>query len=218
MVVSVADMARVRGVSPRRVLQLIHAGEIRADKVGGRFVIDEAELAKRGLRGRPMSRRMAWAFVRLLSGDDPQVTNATERVRLKQRFEQLAGDEMPAQLLATWLRRRADRVTLNVPPAALNDLRADGRVVASGVSDARAGLAAAHQFEGYVRSDDFEPLVKDYLLVTSDTPNVFLHVSEVEVPESALLGMVLADLSEHNGPREDAQVERMLSQLPEVVG
>jgi hypothetical protein len=213
MEISVADAARARGVSSRRLLQLIHAGRIEARRVAGRYLVEERELYRRPVLGRPMSPRMAWAFIAVLSGQAPEQVNATERHRLQARRERLRVSPDPAALLASWLAARAERRELSVPAGALDGLRADPRVAASGISDPRAGLSAAHQFEGYVRGGEADDVVADHLLIRSTTPNVFLHVANVAVALPAPIGLVLADLADHPGPREDARVRELLEGL-----
>ncbi|MDR0782757.1 MAG: helix-turn-helix domain-containing protein, partial [Propionibacteriaceae bacterium] len=61
MVMSVSEVASLTGVTPRRVLQWIHSGAIRALSVGGVYLIEESELARPRAISRPMSERMAWA-------------------------------------------------------------------------------------------------------------------------------------------------------------
>ena len=95
-------------------------------------------------------------------------------------------------------------------PGSIDDLRQDPRVVLSGVSDPRSGLSAAHQVEAYVQPPDLDAVVKDHLLIPAAVPSVFLHVTDHQVNAPVPLGLVLADLADHGGPREDAQVERIL--------
>jgi hypothetical protein len=41
--------------------------------------------------------------------------------------------------------------------------------------------------------------------------NVWLHVVDRAVPRPAPLGLVIADLADHDGPREDNQVQSLLA-------
>jgi hypothetical protein len=50
-------------------------------------------------------------------------------------------------------------------------------------------------------------------LVDSNSPNVILRVMNIKLERPMPIGFVLADLSDHNGPREDAQVVRLLRSL-----
>ena len=100
---------------------------------------------------------------------------------------------------------------MRAPEAAIPELLDDGRFVRSGISDPRAGLSSGREAEGYVSSADFDALVRDYLLLPSPEPNVFLRVADVGLRGVAPLGAVVADLTDHNGPREDAQARRLLA-------
>ena len=214
MEVSVTDIARARGVSARRVLQLIREGEIVARQVGGRWLIDERELNRRPRLGRPMSTRMAWAFVSLLSGEDPGGLDPAESARLKARIAKLRDATEPAALLSSWLRARGDLQKLRIPDLAIPELAGDARLLLSGVSDPRSGLSATHQVEGYARPEDVVGLERDHLLIPSIEPNVYLHIADVALGPDVPLGLVIADLADHNGPREDAQVRRLLGAWP----
>jgi hypothetical protein len=102
---------------------------------------------------------------------------------------------------------------------ALERLRDDPRIVLSGVSDPRAHLSVAQEFEGYVAPDHLRSLRRDYLLAKGGSGNVILHVADLVqvmgfasgVGVLAPLGLVIADLADHHGPREDAQVRRLIA-------
>ena len=100
---------------------------------------------------------------------------------------------------------------MRAPDAAIRELLDDARFVRSGISDPRSGLSSGREAEGYVRSSEFEALVREYLLLPSSDPNVFLRVADAPLAREAPLGAVIADLADHNGPREDARVRRLLA-------
>ena len=58
---------RALGVSDRRVRALIDSERLAARRAGGRWLIDEAGLGGGVVASRPMSPRMAWAFIVALS-------------------------------------------------------------------------------------------------------------------------------------------------------
>jgi hypothetical protein len=153
---------------------------------------------------------MAWAFVAVLSGIDPGPVSPTERRRLTEKQRHLRACPDPAAQLATWLKTRATRHELSAPPHALDDLRQDPRVTLSGISDSRAALSSAHELEGYVLTHQIEDLQADHLLIRSATPNVFLHGCDQPLAGPVPLGLVLADIAEHGGPREEARVHDLL--------
>jgi len=217
MAISVREAALRLDSSSRRVLQLIQAGTIPAEKISGVYVIDESLLPRRRFRGRAMSKRMAWGFISLLSGTDNPVLGATERYRLRQHLHQLLNDDDPSGLLMTWVRNRAERLCFNVQNVALENLRNDPRLVLSGVSDQRSGLSAAHQVEGYVSQDHLSSIIADYLLVPASPSNVVLHVvdepHQFPAPAPVRVGLVMADLADYCMAREDARVKEMMMEV-----
>ena len=95
-------------------------------------------------------------------------------------------------------------------------LRKDKRLVLSGISDDRAGLSSEHELEAYVDPELSKQLISEYLLVEAKIPkdtNVWLHVARVHADADgrAPLGLVLADLADHAGPRESQRVKDLLS-------
>jgi hypothetical protein len=109
------------------------------------------------------------------------------------------------------MRSRQHRlVKVAANPADLAEIAGDPRLVPSGISDERSGLSAARELEGYVASDAMPGFLRDNVLIDSDAPNVRLHVVN-KLPERPLpLGLLLADLADWNGPREDARVVELL--------
>lgn len=100
---------------------------------------------------------------------------------------------------------------MRIAPVDLADLAADHRVVASGISDPRSGMSSSGEFEGYLGFADFDEVVAEYLLSSSGPANVFLHLSDRPLARDDVpLGLVLADLADHNLAREDSQVEQLL--------
>ena len=89
-------------------------------------------------------------------------------------------------------------------------MREDPRLVPSGISDGRSSLSSGHEAEGYVHPRDVGDLKAKYLMIDMEPTNVWLHVVERPIPRPAPLGLVLADLARHDGPREDMRVRQML--------
>lgn len=211
MEVSVPEAARLMGVSVARARQLAAQGRLRARFVGGRWLVDAASLPSAPRRSRPMSQRMAWAFLLLSDGRKPDWIEPRESYRLRRALDRLAADDEPELLLRSWLASRADRRRLSAPDA--QALRSDARLVPSGRSDDRAGLSAAADVEGYVLADDAEAVIRDHLLVdAAPSTDVVLHVSPLlpEVPVPLLL--VAADLADHDGPRELARARDLIGE------
>ena len=214
MQVGVAEAASRLGVSDRRVRALIEHGDVPARSVSGRWVLDEADLVGLEVRrtARPMSARVGAALLDMLSGEAVSGLAPSEVWRLRRRCERLLADPQPAALLRAWMRDRPRPRLLSAAPADLTDLAADPRVVASGVSDVRSQMAAVGEVEAWVSRADLQDLCKEYLLVDAGASNVTLRVAEGPVPSPVPLGWLAADLAEHRGPREEAQVVRLLQQ------
>jgi hypothetical protein len=72
-------------------------------------------------------------------------------------------------------------------------------------------MSAASMAEGYLIEPDLSGVVADYLLSGSGAPNVFLHLAPQDrVRRPAPYGLILADLADHDGVREDGRTVEML--------
>jgi excisionase family DNA binding protein len=214
MEVSVAEAAERLGVSSRRVRERIARGDLVARRVGRAWLLDETQLGRSPRVARPMSPRVAWAFLDLLAGGSGEGVSQPEQSRLHRKLERLREGDA-ASLLRSWLPKRAPVRRFAVAAADLSALTEDPRVVRSGVSDPRSGLAAAGTVEGYVDGDVVEDLVAEYLLSAEGRPNVILHVlTGRSLPDPVPLPLLVADLADHDGPRESAAVERLMKELP----
>ena len=214
MDMSSAEFAQQRGISERRVLQLIKQGDVRARRSGGRWFIDAQELNKRANLCRPMSPFMARSLILMISGSSEQSDlDPVQMHRLKKHLAELQAHQHPAWLLSSWLRKRGEVISLNAKPIDLKKLKSDHRVFLSGLCDPRSGISAIDFAEGYIDKKNVRKLKDEYLLIESDAPNVILRMIDLKLERPLPIGLVLADLADHNGPREDAQVARLLRQL-----
>lgn len=193
MLLSLPAVAERLGVDERRIRQRIADGSLRAEKVGGRWLLDEADLI--GLserrRGRPVSHDSAWALIgaaaawesRAEGAKDPAsalldrvaaAVRSRSKARLKDVLEQVrvkpAGpsaeewSDRAATNLRVLLRNRAARRAYSASPRDLDDLRADDRLELSGLSLPESGIASGVVVEGYVCEVELGPLADDYLL------------------------------------------------------
>ncbi len=162
-VCSVREAADRLGVDRSRVQALISAGELRADKIAGRWLIPMSELDRRARSdnagGRPWSQHRAWAFLRAVED----------------------GEVPPRDLRrhAWQLRRRGRRVELDVLPELESQLLDDARVLVGGVhAGAQFGAAVRPQFPAdlYVAERDLDAVLAAHHLFGSDVPRVVLHV------------------------------------------
>lgn len=204
-----AEAAARLGVSAARVRQRIQDGSLPAERIGTQWTVHPQALEDGAAkRSRPMSRRMAWALIRMLAGEEPQVS-AAERLRLRKCAARLRDSDGAADLLRAWGASRSERVKYNIAAADLDELRSDKRLQLSGLSAPDSGVVARSVVEAYVADDDVQGLIDDYFLVRPDDHrgNVILHVIDHEgpyaFPLSGLSWPLLAiDLAEHSGTRE----------------
>ena len=210
MEVGVHEAALMIGVSDRRARAMLAAGQLPGRQVAGRWLVEEADLPRSRASARPMSPRLAWALIGLVSGDDPDDVAPSERTRLRQKRQQLLDDADAPRLLRSWLRRRVERRQLSIAARDLDELRSDARVLLSGLSDPRSELSAAGEAELYVARSELETLARDYLLSARGRPNVTVHVTDWPLPGAAPVGLVVADLADHDRPREDKRAVELL--------
>jgi hypothetical protein len=202
--VDVHTYAQRHGISVRRVQAAAGAGSLPARKLAGRWVID-TDTARDHAPGRPLSARQSRALLAHLSADATwrDGLSASECQRVVLRAARLRGDSSPAHLLAEWIRSaRPLPHGYRVADADLEDLRADARLTRGGISDSRSGLSDAGALEAHVAAVDLDGVVQEFLLVPDARPNVLLHIDD-ELPGRPLpLGDLIADLAQHEGPRE----------------
>ncbi len=209
---SVSEFAKVKDLSPQRVRVLAQSGAIPAHRVGGRWIIDDAAMSWEPRASRPLSRRSAWLLIHALNSGGQMLPGvfAAEKSRLLLRLEDLRNSNSPAAMLRSWLSCRASVYDLVASSDALENLRDDGRLVLSGISDERSFVAAGAQLEAYVNDRDLDAVRRHYFLARGERNNVRLHAVNGE-PDIGI-GLVAADLSDWSGPREDAQVARLIAE------
>ncbi|CAB5107799.1 MAG: hypothetical protein F2954_01800 [Actinobacteria bacterium] len=214
MEIGVAEFAEKSSLSPRRVLQLIQVGKISARRSGGRWLIAQEELNYRSAISRPLSPKMGRALLSSLSGSEWEISlDAKSRSRIREYLSELAKSQDPARLLSSWFSGRSKKYLFKARSNDLRKLRSDKRIVLSGISDHRSGISDSAFLQGYVSQKDFKQVVREYLLVPAQGSNVQLgiasHFSDSLIP----LGLMLVDLAEHIGPRESAQVKKLIRSL-----
>ncbi|WP_229276236.1 hypothetical protein [Agromyces kandeliae] len=162
-----------------------------------------------------MSAANAEILLAAISNGRVAASDPVVRRRIAEKAGLVRSGDVDAQRFWSWVRARSSRLALGASAADLPDLLDDVRLVRSGVSDPRAGLAASAVAEGYVSPADVDALVKDYLLVESDRPNVWLHVADIALDDEgrAPIGFVIADLLDHSGARERGQAEQLMKEL-----
>ncbi len=172
---SVAQAAARLKVSPRRVRQLLAAGELTGEDVGGRALLDAAQVERHAARrpspGRPFSPALAWMVLAVLSdpgGPQPAAADRSTRHRLRRLLAQLSDPKGPSvEELESLLRRRARTHRYWIHPGLVAQVFTDPRVSAG-----RARAAAAHGLDvnpgedalGYVAATDLADVEAEYAL------------------------------------------------------
>lgn len=215
---SVDEYAAWRGVSAQRVRSLVRSGELPGRRIGSRqWIVDDAAFVVRPRLGPPMSPPMAWALIGSLSGDSPYPDLPAVRAdRLAANRDRLRGaGERAPELLSSWLRMRGERLVFRAQPPDVADLLADPRILPSGVSDSRSGLAAGDVAEVWLREfSQLREIQSDYLLLPDPKGNVVIHRGGPgQKGDVAPLGLVIADLADWNAPREDGRVVDLLASV-----
>ncbi|MFJ4210284.1 helix-turn-helix domain-containing protein [Paenarthrobacter sp. NPDC089675] len=224
MALSIPELASRLHVNESRARHLVNSGRIRGQRVGGRWIVEEADAAQyRPGRpaGRPLSERSAWLLMSSLWDEGPRSVLAysglspIERHRLNERIRRLQDSLDPQYLLAAWLANRAEKFEFTSNPADIAELREDKRVHPSGVSHPRSGLLANSELEAYVRRDQLESVVKDWFLVepaSGKRPNVILRAAD-QIPDELPPLAVAADLAERPGVREQQAAREILGSI-----
>lgn len=218
--VSVREAAEVLGISRQRVNQLIHAGQLEAQRVGRSWSIPESALkayqASRRLGVRPMSERVARGMVDLIGQRFGEEQGASwvelphrERSRLRQRWGQLYASDHPASLLRAWLPNRChtQRFSYQGDP---QEVFGDHRLQAGGAAHPGVGLSGGSLVEPHVAHVDREQVIWDLLLVPSTEGNVLLRSESVVRVD---LAACLADVADLGGSRNDKAVAEVLAQV-----
>ena len=214
MEIGVAEFAAQSALSPRRILQLINAGKINARRSGGTWLINQKELNYRSAVCRPLSKKIGAALLSYLSGNEWESgLDPKSQSRIREYLNELAQCQDPAQLLSSWFSGRGKASLFKANNNDLNKMRSDGRIVLSGISDSRSNISDNTFLQGYVNENVFKEIEREYLLVPSQDANVQIRISSHLANAPIPLGLMLLDLAEHVGPRESAQVKKIIRSL-----
>ena len=178
---SVAEAAQRLGVNRERVGAMIAAGQLRARKFAGRWLVDESSvdelLARPRPVGRPFSVRRSWGLLMLASGRHPDWLSPPDVSRLRRVLRERSLEE-----LAPRLERRATKHVYRAHPSDLVRLLEAGEAVRAGVSAADAhglDLVVDDEADLYAAVGRLEDLKRRFALRMSERPNVTLRA----VPE-----------------------------------
>jgi len=168
------------GVNASRVRSLLASGRLAGRRVGSLWLVDDFDLERRrvavaGMRGRPLSARVAWASAALLDGLDAGWLTSAERSRLRSRWVSSSGD---AQVCRWWMQSRASACKYKIAPGDIAELLASDGVVAGGISAAtsyRTGLGHGAEVEIYADQATVHRLVDEFFLMAHPRGNLTLH-------------------------------------------
>lgn len=222
--ISVSDAAEALNLSSARVRLLAANGDLPAEKIGGRWVVESVGVERRRRRGsssgRPFIPRNAWAVLGLASGEEVDAIDAAARARLRRALS-LEG----LGALSLRLVQRAEVVRYRAHPGEVAHLLADSRLVASGVSAARGlglDLVAAREADGYVRASSLDEVVEEHVLspAVMGEANVVLRIVPDDIWEFFLAdrsyapeAAVALDLAEDADPRSQVAGKQLLARL-----
>lgn len=220
---SVSEAARELRLDPSRVRALVSSGELPGVKLGNRWAVDSADVARRQRdprpAGRPFEPGNAWGVLFLASGLGAAWLEPSVRWRLKQglAFRGLAG-------LRPRLGRRAELHRFYAHPGELRHLRARPDLVKSGISAAghyELGLVPGAEVDGYVPARALKRMQHDHALepVQMGQGNVVLRAVPDQAwqinteDEVAPIAAVAVDLAEDHDPRSSRIGEDFIKRL-----
>lgn len=226
---AVADAAQQLAVSPERVRELVHSGQLEAQRVGRELLVDADSVYRRAhvvrpSAGRPLSPRMAWGLLWWLSGVRASWVSPAEHGRLRKYAARLALEQWPRVLA-----NRADVYRARMLSGSLKRLREDPRAAVSGLSAAmHYGLdlmGDADDVELYVEDELFQELVKAKRInLAPEVPNVLVRVPRIPsvlALDDAHAGFpppaaVAADLADAGDERSLNAARQLLANLDEA--
>jgi hypothetical protein len=189
---------------------MVANGRLPAVKVGGRWLIERAEVERRSrqepLKGRPLAAHNAWALLALASGEDPEGVDPSVRSRMRKALSLEGMEELGPRLA-----RRAESHHFDAHRGEIPYVVEDPRFVPSGVSAAGAhglDLVSGAEADGYVRAGALEKFVANHA-VRPAARGSNLHLRAVpdrawhflEGARVAPIAAVALDLAEDSDPR-----------------
>jgi excisionase family DNA binding protein len=221
---SVSDAAGALNLSSARVRLLVANGDIPAEKIGGRWLVEKVGVERRRRRGssggRPFIPRNAWAILCMASGEQVDAIDAAARSRLRRALLLEGLGALPLRL-----EQRADVARYRAHPGEIAHLRNDERLVPSGVSAARLvglDLLAGREVDGYVRASALDELVEEHALAPAviGEANAVLRIVPDDVWDLFLAGRphapgaaIALDLIEGYDSRSQTSGKELLKRL-----
>lgn len=164
-VMSVDEAAQQLHVSPSRVRAQIAAGELPAERLGGRWLLDHADVSAlaaekegRPVGGRMMAPRMVWGLIAVADGVEPALLSSVERSRLRARLR----SHPNLSELARLAKKRASVHRLRVHPGVLSRVLSMPGAVPGGVSAGGHDLVQPDMVEIYLTEELLEKVSSDF--------------------------------------------------------
>lgn len=199
--ISLVEAAARLALDPSRVRALVRSGQLPAEKLANRWLIDpnalDRRLANRPQDGRPFEPRRAWALLFLFSGEDAPWLAMIERSKLRAIVRDRDFDDVRPRL-----RRRADIRFFAGAERAKSDVMRAPDLVLSGVSAAEhysLSLRSNRIIDGYLPRGSAERAIYRNALreVDEREANIVLRLADyfpLEHREVAPIAAVAADL------------------------
>lgn len=187
---SIPEAAQMLELSPARVRAMAVSGQLPAEKIGGRWLIEQFSVEQRrkrgGLPGRRFTASNAWALLVIVSdgyfsaedgletvGEALAPISASARSRLKRSLLSEGLEKLAPRLGA-----RAQVLHFSAHPGELENVEKDPTLMASGISGAaRYRLISGKEVDGYLPVSDLDPFVRRHVLSASPPKgNVCLRV------------------------------------------
>lgn len=220
--ISLSEAARSLELSPARVRILASRGQLPAEKIADRWVVERSAVEQRRKqkppRGRRFTPRNAWAVLMLASGEHPPQLDPSVRSRLKRALAlEGLGDLEPR------LEDRADVFIYSGHPGEIPYVLEDEALVRSGISAAgsvESGLLSGQEADGYLPKSRLQSFITQHALSPAGPGgNVRLRVVPDDIwpilrgrpvaPQAA----VALDLADELDPRSRAAGKALLREL-----
>ncbi|SEB96838.1 hypothetical protein SAMN04489806_2255 [Paramicrobacterium humi] len=207
----VSEFARLKGISPRRVYELVRNGTLPVQVLSdGTILLEESSMLWHPRATRPLSPRMAWAVLSAVDGHETPDLRSSERARVREHVQEIFSSENPAQLLAEKVSARSPIHRYRASSDDVVDLRRDARIRVSRVGSPGSGMTAGDELEAYISADDLAAVIREYLLDEDRSGNVRLRTG---APDRLGAAAVAADLADWGRTRETREANRILSRL-----
>jgi hypothetical protein len=220
--ISIREAAIALSLSPARIRAMVVRGQLPAEKIADRWVVDRSAVERRKRQETPRGRRFtpqnAWALLMLASGEDAPHIDPSVRSRLKKA---LALEGLMA--LAPRLRTRASVSSYKAHPGEIPYVLEDKTLVRSGISAAgslKLDLLPGREADGYIAQSQVQGFIAQHALSSVESDgNVQLRIvpddawSNIDGRFAAPPAAIALDLAEELDPRSQAAGEELLREI-----